>query len=124
MACHCDRMAGLLVAIRQEIGASRIGHVPNGRSIVTACRDGTALVWDVSDLAGRPVTEPPETEMFETSLLDIALDIKTAMPATSSLRPRCFLAILTGQEADSPKSLPRSGVVRDILSRFGRLCDE
>ncbi len=34
-------------------GAEVIAYLPDGRSIVTGSQDGTALVWDVSDLADR-----------------------------------------------------------------------
>jgi WD40 repeat protein len=40
-------------------GGSRVAYAPDGRSIITAGKDGTALVWDVSDLAARRAPEPP-----------------------------------------------------------------
>ena len=43
-------------------GATAIAYLPDGRSLVTIGMDGVALVWDVSDLAGRrPAAGPMRT---------------------------------------------------------------
>ena len=50
----------------------QIAYLPDGRSIVTAAADGTALVWDVSDLADRPPPGPSDTKAFEALWSDLA----------------------------------------------------
>ncbi len=55
-------------------GGLRIAYLPDGRSIVTAGKDGTALVWDVADLADRPREEPPVPKALEAFWLDLASD--------------------------------------------------
>jgi RNA polymerase sigma factor (sigma-70 family) len=50
----------------------RIAYLPDGRSIVTAGADGTALVWDVSDLADRRPPEPPDAQALEALWSDLA----------------------------------------------------
>jgi len=55
-------------------GGYRIAYLPDGRSIVTASEDGTALVWDVSDLADRRPPEPPVATALEALWSDLASD--------------------------------------------------
>jgi WD40 repeat protein len=55
-------------------GAIRVAYLPDGRSIVSASEDGTALVWDVSDLADRNVPEPADTKTLEALWSDLASD--------------------------------------------------
>jgi WD domain, G-beta repeat len=52
----------------------RIAYLPDGRSIVTAGADGTALVWDVSDLADRRPPELPDAKALEALWSDLASD--------------------------------------------------
>ena len=56
------------------LGAHEVAYLPHGRSIVTAGDDGTALVWDVSDLADRRPPEPPDARAFEAHWSDLASD--------------------------------------------------
>jgi WD40 repeat protein len=35
-----------------------LAYLPGGSAIVTASEDGTALVWDLSDLADHPPADP------------------------------------------------------------------
>ena len=55
-------------------GGSLVAYLPDGRSIVTASGDGTALVWDVSDLADRRPTEMPDAKRLEALWSDLATD--------------------------------------------------
>ena len=55
-------------------GGSLVAYLPDGRSIVTASGDGTALVWDVSDLADRRPTEMPDARTLEALWSDLASD--------------------------------------------------
>jgi WD40 repeat protein len=55
-------------------GAALVAYLPDGRSIVTASEDGTALVWDVSDLADRRPPEPPDAKVLEALWSDLASD--------------------------------------------------
>jgi RNA polymerase sigma factor (sigma-70 family) len=56
------------------LGARKVAFLPDGRSIVTAGDDGTALIWDVSDLADRRPPEPPDAKALETFWSDLASD--------------------------------------------------
>jgi WD domain, G-beta repeat len=56
------------------LGANEVAFLPDGRSIVTAGDDGTALVWDVSDLADRRPPEPPDAKALEGLWSDLASD--------------------------------------------------
>jgi RNA polymerase sigma factor (sigma-70 family) len=55
-------------------GGFRVAFLPDGRSIVTSGDDGTALVWDVSDLAERRVQEPLDAKTFDALWSDLASD--------------------------------------------------
>jgi RNA polymerase sigma factor (sigma-70 family) len=56
------------------LGAHEVAFLPDGRSIVTAGDDGTALVWDVSDLADRRPPELPDAKALEALWSDLASD--------------------------------------------------
>ncbi len=55
-------------------GGLGIAYLPNGRAIVTGSQDGTALVWDVSDLADRRPPDLPDAKALETLWSDLASD--------------------------------------------------
>lgn len=55
-------------------GAHEVGYLPDGRSIVTAGDDGTAIVWDISDLAYRRASDPVAAGALEMLWSDLASD--------------------------------------------------
>jgi RNA polymerase sigma factor (sigma-70 family) len=56
------------------LGCHTVAYLPDGRSIVTASNDGTALVWDVSDLADRRPPELTDALALEAFWSDLASD--------------------------------------------------
>ena len=55
-------------------GGHAVAYLPDGRSIVTAGDDGTALVWDVSDLADRRPPDLSDIKALEAFWADLASD--------------------------------------------------
>ena len=56
-------------------GANTVAFLPDGRAIVTASGvDGMAIVWDISDLADRRPTDPPDAKTLEALWADLASD--------------------------------------------------
>jgi WD40 repeat protein len=67
-------------------GGHVVAYLPDGRSIVTASEDGTALVWDVSDLADRRPPDLFDIKALEAFWSDLAsADARTAHRASWSL---------------------------------------
>ena len=96
-------------------GGSLVAYLPDGRSIITASEDGTALVWDVSDLADRRPPELPTAKALEALWSDLAssndaprgyraswsLSIEAAVPfLRDRLRPAA-----TGEPSAGPEVL-------------------
>jgi RNA polymerase sigma factor (sigma-70 family) len=100
-------------------GAHQVAFLPNGRSIVTAGDDGTALVWDVSDLADRRPPEPPDGKALEALWSDlVADDARRAHRASWSLGvdgavPFLRARLRAGGPADSARVDASRGPITD-----------
>ena len=100
-------------------GAHVVAFLPNGRSIVTAGDDGTALVWDVSDLADRRPPEPPDAKALEALWSDLAADdARRAHRASWSLSvdgavPFLRARLRAGRPADSARVGASGGPITD-----------
>jgi RNA polymerase sigma factor (sigma-70 family) len=55
-------------------GGLGVAYLPDGRTIVTGSQDGTALVWDVSDLADHRPTAALDAKALEALWSDLASD--------------------------------------------------
>jgi RNA polymerase sigma factor (sigma-70 family) len=92
-----------------DIGV-RIAYLPDGRSIVTAGKDGLAVVWDVSDLADRRPPELPDPNALEALWLDLASDdAPRAYRASWALSVEGALPFLRDRLSTTPPKGPKSG---------------
>ena len=75
-----------------------VAFAPDGRSVISGGADGTALVWDVSDLMSRPKAEPLTPDALEQHWNELAnADARIAYRASWALSVPSAVAFLQDQ---------------------------
>ena len=97
----------------------RVAYRPDGASIVTASEDGTALVWDVSDLADPRSSERPDMNALEALWSDLVSDdASRAHRASWSLSVDRAVPVLRDRLRPAAAREPTTGpeVLRSLLA--------
>jgi hypothetical protein len=93
-------------------GVNAIAFTPDGRSVVSASADATALVWDLSDLSGHPMADRPiPAEELNARWAELAGDdARAAYRATWALSVPSAIAFLRDHlgpaTSPDPKGVP------------------